>query len=350
MIPSKERTGYISEGEPVFTSCLTSQSTTHTRLAQPPAQVSGWSVSKGHPIPRNLCKSQLTFNAKCRHLSYQGWHHIQPFKASKATCSRCWSARLIRAWRLQAVRESPVLSITGSWNDPWATHPQGRTWSHQEGLQPLQPALSTSTRSQEYIWILHTETQDFSLLKMLPIKKHPRQPHLKHPLTQSVLQVLQCTPAQTLATPTLRTTGDEELQDQVSKTSSLILVFLTKLFIFTILRTDKEFQSLFKDRYQLIPDYLGKTGAPPDSRAQAFGSNCTLHLWDNPGIAFQRDASNTTAEALGQESKTLAWSFCWALLYSGSFVFKFIEAADPQLAWNSSGEQKISPRLRSTWM
>lgn len=101
MIPSKERTGYISEGEPVFTSCLTSQSTTHTRLAQPPVQVSGWSVSKGHPTLRNLCKSQLTFNAKCKHLSYQGWHHIQPFEASKATCSRCCSAGLTRAWRLQ---------------------------------------------------------------------------------------------------------------------------------------------------------------------------------------------------------------------------------------------------------
>lgn len=32
------------------------------------------------------------------------------------------SARLTWAWRLQAVRERPVLSIIGSWNDPCASH------------------------------------------------------------------------------------------------------------------------------------------------------------------------------------------------------------------------------------
>jgi len=41
MIPSEERAGYISEEKPGFTSHLTNQSTTHNRLTQPPARVSG---------------------------------------------------------------------------------------------------------------------------------------------------------------------------------------------------------------------------------------------------------------------------------------------------------------------
>lgn len=110
---------------------------------------------------------------------------------------------------LQAARESPVLSIIGNWNNPCALHAP-RQHLEPPGRSPATGVQAQGARST-FGWILHVETQDFSSLNMLHSKKHPRQPHLKHPLTHSILQVLQCTPAQTLIAPTLRRCGDEEL-------------------------------------------------------------------------------------------------------------------------------------------
>lgn len=118
--------------------------------------------------------------------------------------------------------------------------PQGRTWSHQEDLQPLKPALSTSTRDQPCGWILNAEAQDLSSLNMLHITKHSRQLHFEHPLTQSTFQVLQCATATTLAAPTQRRSEDEEPSDHGSKPSSLILDLLNETLDFYHFKSRQE--------------------------------------------------------------------------------------------------------------
>lgn len=128
--------------------------------------------------------------------------------------SGCWlrGDHLCKADQsLQAVRESPVLSIIGSWNDSRASHAP-RKDLEPPGRSPATAACSEYKHREPGVHLdsSHRDPR-FQFIKYATHGKGPRQPHLKHPLTQSTLQVLQCTPTQTLATPALRTSGDEEL-------------------------------------------------------------------------------------------------------------------------------------------
>lgn len=124
--------------------------------------------------------------------------------------------------------------------------PQGRTWSHQEGLQPLGPALCTGTRSQQYGWILNAKTQDLSSLNTT----HQKASKTTASQTSSYTKYTPSTPVRYSKDPSYsyteeiwrgRATGSS-IQDLIPNFSPY------KLFIPIILIADKKFQSPFEDK------------------------------------------------------------------------------------------------------